>query len=152
MLSSLPPSPLLSAPVARDVVPLLAKELHDGVLSHLVSLVSLHISFLLRENILVPSETATFIAKEMGNTKQRAGVRRAFCVVAGGAFWGLNEGREGGTAAVEFSKVLLPAFEGILKAVAMNPLGSATGPSAGEGYVALAVMLGPVFRQGIFGR
>jgi hypothetical protein len=53
---------------------------------------------------------------------------------------------------VEFSKVLLPAFEGILKAVAMNPLGSATGPSAGEGYVALAVMLGPVFRQGIFGR
>jgi hypothetical protein len=46
--------------------------------------------------------------------------------------------------------MVLPSFETSIKTVAANPLNATAGPL--EGYIAIAVLLGPISRSGKFGR
>jgi hypothetical protein len=104
-----------------------------------------HVVFLLREGKL-PVETMQLISKEVNNTKPA--VRKAFVGLAGAIFYEDQSVLDSPNAAA-FAKSLMPAFEGCLKSVAANPLNVSGGPY--EGYVALAILLGPFARSKQFG-
>lgn len=146
MLAFLTPAASVSTALIQTTTPLLAKETHEGVTSVLAAALPPHIIFLLREGSL-PPETIQLIAKEMSSVKP--GVRRAFCGLAGSVFF---EGKdiletESGTS---LAKALLPSFELSLKIVSSNPLNSSGGPF--EGYVAVAILLGPLTQSKKFGK
>jgi len=145
MLAALTPAQGVSLPILQAAIILLPKEPHENAISVLAAALPPHVVFLLRDASL-PPDVIQFIAKEMTNSKPA--VRKAFVGLAGSVFLDM-EGildSENGTI---FAKGLVPAFETCLKTVASNPLNSSGGPY--EGYVALAVLLGPLARSGRFG-
>lgn len=145
MLAALMPAEGVSLPLFQAATILLPKEPHENAISVLAAALPPHVVFLLREASL-PPDVIQFIAKEMINSKPA--VRKAFVGLAGAVFLDTQEilGSENGAI---FAKGLVPAFETCLKTVASNPLNSSGGPY--EGYVALAVLLGPLARSKRFG-
>lgn len=145
MLSHLQPSSSISPSIASILPPLVAKETHDVAISTLTSTLPAHISFLLNADTAVPKETTALLAKEMNNAKPP--IRRAFCSTVGTIFWQLGDLPS--QASQAFASAVLPAFETNIKNVMANPLNATAGPL--EGYIALAVLLGPLARSDQFG-
>lgn len=145
MLGHLEPAAQLSPVLVQSVPPLLAKETHDAVISVLVNAFTPHLAFSLRENLALSSETSTTIAKGMGDAKPA--IRRAFCSLVANALWQLQSLST--DAALSFAKGILPSFEMSLKAVTASPTSTPAGPL--EGYIAVAMLLGPVRRSDKFG-
>jgi hypothetical protein len=142
MLASLPPSDGISTLIV-DVLPgLLVKETHEPAVVVMRSIISPHLSYVLRAGI--PTSVDLF-AKEMANAKPI--IRRAFSTVIGEALWQINAPSNEATAS--FIKGVFPALENALKTVSANPTGSPTGPL--EAYVATAIMLSPLLRSGPHG-
>ena len=80
-------------------------------------------------------------------TNSKPVIRRAFCSVVGSALWELESLES--PSALEFAKAIVPSLETNLKTVAANPTGAAAGPL--EGYVAAAILLGPLSHSHQFG-
>jgi hypothetical protein len=146
MLSSLCPSPGVSTVITQAIPPLLAKETHDAAMSTLAAALPPHIVYLLRINEPIPVETINLMIKEMTNAKPA--IRRSFCSVIGTTFW--EYGNLETDASFALANTTLPPFETNLKNISANPLSSNTG--CVEGYIGLAVLLGPFSRSGNFGR
>lgn len=148
MLASLSPrTASISSSIIQTASPLLAKETHDAATAVLASALPPHVKFLLAADSPLPADTIALIAKEMNNPKPV--IRKAFCTLAGHALWSESDSKTSSPAALAFAQALLPAFENSLKTVSSNPLNSVGGPL--EGYIAIAVLLGPVLRFGKFG-
>lgn len=145
MLSVLTPSLSISLLVASAVPPLVEKETHDGPMSILAATLPLHISFLLHADKPISADITSLLAKEMNNAKPV--IRRTFCSLVGDIFWALND--LSSEASQTFVRAIVPSFETSLKTVSANPLNSTAGPL--EGYIAMAVLLGPISRSGKFG-
>jgi hypothetical protein len=145
LLSSVTPATSVSETVVQITVPLLSKETHDNATSILATAITPHIVFLFHSEVHISPETLAAIAKEMTNSKPS--IRRAFCSLVGRAFW--NYGEMTSASSLSFAKAVLPSFEANLKNVTTNPLGSIAGPL--EGYIALAILLGPFSRSSLFG-
>ena len=145
MLGAVPPSDSVSLTLVQTGLPLLAKETHDAAVSVLAASLVTHLVCCLRSGSSLPSDTAAIAAKEMTSTKPV--VRRAFCSLVGSALWELG-GLES-AASEAFAKSIVPSFETNLKTVSANPVGAVAGPL--EGYVATAVLLGPLARSKQFG-
>lgn len=145
MLQSLPSSSTVSAEFVSSVPTLLTKETSDLAIEALGSALSSHLSFQLRGNEAMPASVTTAIVKELANNKPQ--VRRAFYSAVGGAIWFLESLETEASAALV--KVILPVLETSLKNVSANPIGAAAGPL--EGYVAIALLLGPLKRSGKHG-
>ena len=143
MLSFLPPSEEVSVTLVQETTLLLSKESSEAAIAVLASALPSHIVFLFCQ-LSLPPETVRVIAKEMGNTKPA--IRKAFVGLAASVFMGERPvlDTENGLA---FAKTLLPSFESSLKNVAANPLNN----GALEGYVAIAVLLGPFVKSKEFG-
>ncbi|TBU31959.1 ARM repeat-containing protein [Dichomitus squalens] len=137
MLGAVPPG-AVSASIVETSLPLLAKESHDGSVSVLAASLSPHLVACLKSDAALPGISNSVAAKEMLNSKPV--IRRAFCSLVGNALWELG-GLEF-PSALEFAKAIVPSLETNLKAVAANPTGTAAGPL--EGYVAAAILLGPL--------
>lgn len=146
MLGALTPATPTAFVIMQTALPLLSKETHDAAIFVLASSLTSHLAACLRENYDLPGDITILISREMTNSKPT--IRRAFCSLVGDALWSL--GKAESKASQAFVRALLPAFETNLKTVAANPLNSAAGPL--EGYTALAVILGPLFRSEKFGR
>ncbi|GLB43526.1 putative ARM repeat-containing protein [Lyophyllum shimeji] len=145
MLHHLPPTLSVSSGLLQATTPLLAKETHEGATAVLASALPAHLVFVLTSGGSIAPETMTLVAKEMGNPK--AGVRRAFCALAGTVL--MDERLDlSSRPALEFATAVLPALEGSLKTVSGNPVGASAGPL--EAYIATAVLLGPMARSGKF--
>ena len=147
MLAFLNPAATLSSALIQSTTVLLAKETHEGATSVLATALPPHIIFLLREGSRLSPETTQLIAKEMSSAKPA--VRRAFCGLAGSVFFQGQDVVET-ESGVTFAKALLPSFESSLKTVSSNPLNSSGGPF--EGYVAVAILLGPLAQSKKFGK
>jgi hypothetical protein len=145
MLSFVKPSSI-SPLITLVILLLVAKETHDIATSMLATILPPHLSFLLRSDDQIPSEMMTTIAKEMSNSKPV--VRRAFCSLVGDTFWALGDLPS--EASESFANTVFPAFETSMKTVSANPLNAPAGPL--EGYIGVAVLLGPVSRSGKFGK
>ncbi|KIK62847.1 hypothetical protein GYMLUDRAFT_242480 [Collybiopsis luxurians FD-317 M1] len=144
----------ISESVLQGSIGLLAKETNEGAMGVLAGAISAHLGVVLRgggdgdgELSKEVKEVVGVIAKEMQSGKPV--VRRAFCVLVGGAVWeamGLGVGAGGDSepseALMTFMSAVLPALEGILKSVAANPTSGAGGGML-EAYIAVALMLGP---------
>jgi hypothetical protein len=146
MLGLVPPTFAVSASIVEIAVPLLAKETHEGACAVLASTIPPHISFLLRNDTPLSPSIVALIAKEMNSSKPP--LRRAFCFLIGASFWSSSDLPS--AACLALASAILPSLEANLKTVATNPLNSTAGPL--EGYIALAVLLGPFRRSGKFGR
>lgn len=145
MLQSLPPSHTTSPEVVSSVPALLIKETSDPAIAALASALSSHLSHQLRVNEVLAVPVTNVIVKELANSKPP--IRRAFYSAVGGAIWSLDSLENEAPAA--FIKAILPALEASLKNVSANPIGAAAGPL--EGYVAVALLLGPLKRSGKHG-
>ncbi|EKM53603.1 uncharacterized protein PHACADRAFT_125439 [Phanerochaete carnosa HHB-10118-sp] len=144
MLGYLPPSQEVS-PTAVEAGPsLLAKETNDGAITVLALSLARHIVFSLCENLALPVATQTAITKEMNAAKPP--VRRAFSSLVGNVLWELDNLST--QAALDFAKAVLPSLETSLKTVAASPAAPPAGPL--EGYIAVALLLGPYHRSGKF--
>ncbi|KAH8103551.1 armadillo-type protein [Cristinia sonorae] len=137
MLGFVVPSASVSQKVVEQGAPLLSKETHDGAIKTLAAALGPHLLQCLKEDITIAKDTGALIAKEMTSTKPP--VRRAFCSLVGTVLWQLGDLTTG--ASVKFAQDVAPSFETNLKTVTANPLGAPAGPL--EGYVAVAVLLGP---------
>jgi hypothetical protein len=145
MLQSLPPSPTTSPEVVSSAPALLIKETNDPAIAALGSALSSHLSYQLRGNEVLPAPVTSSIVKELANAKPS--IRRAFYSAVGGAIWTLDSLETEASAAL--IKEIIPALETSLKNVSANPIGAAAGPL--EGYVAVALLLGPLERSGKHG-
>ena len=145
MLRSLPPSTTTSPEVVSSVPPLLAKETNDPAIAALGYALSSHLSHQLRGNESLPAPTTNSIVKELTNTKPQ--IRRAFYSAIGDAIWSLDSLENAASTAL--IKATVPALEASLKNLSANPIGAVAGPL--EGYVAIALLLGPLRRSGKHG-
>ena len=144
MLGAIPPG-AVSAVIVEASLPLLAKETHDASVSVLAASLSPHLVACLKSDASLSGNSITVASKEMTNSKPV--IRRAFCSVVGSALWEL--GSLEFPSALEFAKAIVPSLETNLKTVAANPTGAAAGPL--EGYVAAAILLGPLSHSHQFG-
>ncbi|KAK1228592.1 translational activator of GCN4 [Marasmius sp. AFHP31] len=145
MLANVPPSKEVSPTLVETSTPLLGKETHEGAIGVIAKSLAPHIGYLLKNDVSLPKDVGSLIAKEMGSLKPP--VRRAFSLLSGGAIW---DSQNGDTtipkATVDFGRTILPSFEASLKNMASAS--ATTGPL--EAYVALAVLLGPFSKSGAF--
>lgn len=145
MLQSLPPSPTVSLEVISSVPTLLTKETNDLAIEALGSALSSHLSFQLKNNESLSAPVTATIVKELSNVKPQ--IRRAFYSAVGEAIWSLESSET--EASVALIKAIIPVLESSLKNVSANPIGATSGPL--EGYVAIALLLGPLKRSGKHG-
>jgi hypothetical protein len=145
MLSVLTPLFSISFLVVSAVPPLVEKETHDGPMSILAAALPPHMSFLLHADKPISADITSLLAKEMNNPKPD--IRRTFCSLVGDIFWTLGD--LSSEASQAFARAILPSFETSMKTVVANPLNATAGPL--EGYIAMAVLLGPLSRSGKFG-
>ncbi|KXN82440.1 Translational activator gcn1 [Leucoagaricus sp. SymC.cos] len=131
--------------VNEFATPLLAKEPNEGATAALASSLGAHVIFLLKNDSDKLKDVTQLLVKEMNNT--RPAVKRAFVSLAGEIFYEGGDFLEG-EKGVAFAKALEPAFETSLKNVSGNAINNPAG--AFEGYVAIAVLLGPLLRPGQF--
>lgn len=146
MLGHLLVSTDVSPVVAESGPSLLAKETHDGAIVVLSASLARHIAFCLGENIALPAAASTLVAKEMNSLKPP--LRRAFSALTGNVLWQLGDLKT--QASQDFAKAVLPSLEASLKTVAASPAAPPAGPL--EGYIAVALLLGPYYKSGKFGR
>ena len=146
MLQSLPPSLTTSPEIVLSVPSLLTKETNDVAMEALSTALSSHLSFQLRGDEALPAAVTNVVVKELANTKPQ--IRRAFYSAVGGAIWSLDSLETEASGAL--IKAILPVLETSLKNVSANPVGAAAGPL--EGYVAIALLLGPLKRSGKHGK
>lgn len=145
MLAYLQPGQGVSQVLVETATPLLSKEQNEAATAALASSLGPHITFLLKNDAEKAKDVTQLIVKEMGSTKP--GLKRAFVTLAGEICYdggGILEDEKG----LAFAKALLPAFENSLKNVTGNVTTNPGGPL--EGYVAVAVLLGPFLRSGKF--
>lgn len=147
MLGLISPSSTVSPALVQNTIPLLGKETNEAAISVLAASLPPHITYILHSSNPVPNEVVQLIAKEMGNAKPA--VRRAFANLVGSIFF-VSEGVSEGEHGKVFAKGVAPALENALKTVASNAVNAPGGPL--EGYVALAVLLGPLEKSGAFGK
>ncbi|RPD57344.1 ARM repeat-containing protein [Lentinus tigrinus ALCF2SS1-7] len=140
MLGAIPPSESVSTQIVQTSLPLLAKETHDASVAALGRSLIPHLVQSLRATSL-PGDITTVAAKEMTSTKPV--VRRAFCSLVGSALWEI--GNIDTAASASLAKAAIPSLETNLKTVSGNPLNAVAGPL--EGYVATAILLGPLARS-----
>lgn len=145
MLATIPPSAKVSSTIVQTVPQLLVKETSDAAVGVLASIMAVNLTYMLNANIQVPADTTTVVAKEMSNPKPV--IRRAFVSIAGSALW--NVDTLDTDAALAFPMGITGALEASLKSVTTNPLTAAVGPL--EGYVALALLMGPLAKTLKFG-
>jgi hypothetical protein len=145
MFSVLNSSEQLSPVMIKSAPALLAKETNEAALPVLASSLAPHLIFYLRENLPVPDEILNLLVVEMQNSKPI--LRRAFVSLVGEVFWTLGDLAT--TSAATLARAVFTAFESSLRSMATNPLNASAGPV--EGYVAVATLLGPFSRSGIFG-
>lgn len=145
MLSMIRPSTNVSFPIMKALLPSILKEASDSATATLTSTLSRHLTYLLEENVDIPTVISSAIAKELNNVKPT--LRKAFVVLVGTAIWSLS-GLDT-TSAISFMEVVTSPLEANLRGISANPLGAASSPL--EGYVVLTVLLGPMARSGKFG-
>lgn len=143
MLGHIPAASSTSPVIAQTIPPLILKETHEAAISALVSALAPHIVYQLRHDQALEADTVALLTKEMTSTKPA--IRRAFCSVVGDALWNLASLET--PASTAFSQGILPALEANLKTVASNSLSA----SPVEGYIAVALFLGPFARSGKYG-
>ncbi|KAI0077211.1 ARM repeat-containing protein [Panus rudis PR-1116 ss-1] len=141
MISSLVPSRAISPKVIQALPALLTKETHDAAVSILSTGLSPHLALCLREDITLPADAVSVIVKELNSAKPV--IRRAFVTSVGNALWDLGELST--STSHKFAQDILPALESSLKTVSANPVSAPAGPL--EGYVAVALLLGPYARS-----
>lgn len=163
MLGSIPPAQRVSVALLQEAIPIMqpppaGKETHEGAGAVLAAALPRHLGYVLRYGAKdaadapkaaeVLKNLTALIAKEMGSIKP--GVKKAFVALAGSVFFeDAVERQEGEVDRVtEFAKAVLPSFESLLKNATANPLNAV---GIVEGYIAAAVLLGPVARLGKFG-
>lgn len=145
MLGYLVPSNDVSPSVVQSVPPLISKETHEGATTALAASLIPHLVYCLSSDLTLPSDAVSSIAKGMNDAKPA--IRRAFCSTVGDALWQLQDLST--EAALAFAKGISSALETNLKTVAASPTAAPAGPL--EGYVAVALLLGPYNRSGKFG-
>lgn len=145
MLAAVPPSTAVSSAIVTSVPSLISKETHDAATSILATALPSHISSLLRADSPLSADITALLAS--GMTHAKPVIRRAFCAVVGDVFWELEDLKT--DAEGKFARAVFPSFEVNLRTVVANPLGAVAGPL--EGYIAMAVLLGPILRSGKFG-
>ncbi|KAI5995298.1 armadillo-type protein [Pisolithus orientalis] len=144
MLSMVQPSASVSPFIVKALPPLILKETNDTSITILTSTLPPHLTYLLQSKTDILMETRTSIAKEMTNPKPA--LRKSFVSIAGNTLWNLASLDT--EPAISFVNAIKGSLETNLKSVSANPLGAAAGLL--EGYVALAVLLGPLSRSGQF--
>jgi len=139
MLALLQPATTVSQYLLETSIPLLSKESNEGAIAALAPSLGMHVAFLLKTDTDKLCNVTQLIVKEMNNSKPAT--RRAFASMAGDIFY---EGGDflDGEKGVSFASALIPAFEASLKNASGNLLSNPAG--ALEGYVAVAVFLGPL--------
>lgn len=148
MLTMVPKHDAASVALVKALPTLIVKETNDSATSLLVRTLPSHLSHLFVRNTPIPPDVTTVIAKEMNNTKPA--MKRAFVSIVGAALWDLdNVSGPINDATKTFAKAISGALEACIKTVSANPLGATAGPL--EGYVAVAILLGPLAASGIFG-
>ncbi|KAI0688462.1 ARM repeat-containing protein [Cytidiella melzeri] len=144
MLGHLSSSPEVSPALVQSALPLLAKETHDTATCVLARSVTPHLIFSLHEDLPLFSEASSLIAKSMNDTKPA--IRRAFCSLLGNTMWQLEA--VSSQASQTLVRAVLPSMDSNLKIVANSPASAPAGPL--EGYIAVALFLGPIRRGGKF--
>lgn len=134
MLATVPKHDAASTALVHALPGLIIKETHDAATALLVRMLSIHLHHLLTYGILIPADVIAVIAKEI---HAKPALKRAFVSVVGAALWGLSIN----DATRDFAKAIGGALEGCLATTSANPLGSS---GALEGYIAMAVLLGPL--------
>ncbi|EIN06629.1 ARM repeat-containing protein [Punctularia strigosozonata HHB-11173 SS5] len=137
MLQYIPTSGTASPSILHTALPLLAKESHDAATTALATSLSSHLNHAVRFELSLDTGSISLLAKEMSSAKPT--IRRAFCTLVGGALWEVPQVNG------DVAKAVLPALEGNLKTAAVP--GSA---APMEGYVAIALILGPYARSGMY--
>lgn len=145
MLATILPSAEVSGTIVQTVPQLLVKEANDAAVGVLASIMAANLTYMLKANMQVPADITTVVAKEMSNPKLV--IRRSFVSIAGSALWHVD--MLDTDAVLVFSTGIISALEANLKAVTTNPLAAAASPW--EGYVALALLMGPMAKTGKFG-
>lgn len=144
MLGFIVPSADVSAKVIQLGAPLLSKETHDAAVKPLAASLGPHLLACMKDSVSLSKDIIALIVKEMTSTKPT--VRRSFCLLAGSALSELEDFAS--ESSLSFAQAALPSFETSLKTVSANPLGAPAGPL--EGYIAVAVLLGPYARSNRF--
>ncbi|KDE04239.1 hypothetical protein MVLG_05338 [Microbotryum lychnidis-dioicae p1A1 Lamole] len=137
ILSSVPPSEVTSVEIQTTALAALSKESHEPVVRALLQAVSIHVPYLLAQNVAIGASQTGSLVKAMQETK--ATTRRAAHAAVGDVFWALSQSlTERTDAAVAFATGVLPGIESALKLLGSNPVNAPSGPL--EGYVAVAVL------------
>ncbi|KAI5983714.1 armadillo-type protein [Pisolithus albus] len=144
MLSMIQPNAGVSPIIVKALPPLILKETSDTSITTLTSTLPLHLTYLLQSSIDIPAETRAFLAKEMENAKPT--LRKSFVSVAGATLWNLTS--LNAEPVITFVNSIKVSLETNLKSVSINPLGAVGGLL--QGYVPLAVLLGPLSKSGQF--
>lgn len=144
MLANILPSAEVSSTIVPAVPHLLVKETNDTAVGVLASVMAANLTYMLEANMQLPADLTTVVAREMSNPKPL--IRRAFVYITGSALWNINKYTD---AVLTFSTGIASALEATLKMVTTNP--QTTGTSPWEGYVALALFMGPMGKIGTFG-
>ena len=148
MLTMVPKHDTASVTLVNALPTLIVKETNDAATSLLVHTFPTHLNHLFASNTPVPADVTALIAKEMNSAKPV--LKRAFVSVIGAALWDLDGVSESINDATQaFAKAISGALEGCIKTVSANPLGTTAGPL--EGYVAVAILLGPLAASRVFG-
>ncbi|KAI6117782.1 armadillo-type protein [Pisolithus croceorrhizus] len=144
MLSMIQPNTGVSLIIVKALPPLILKETNDTSITILSSTLPPHLTYLLQSNIDIPVETQNFLAKEMESAKPA--LRKSFVSIAGATLWNLTSLNT--EPATTFVNSIKGSLEANLKSVSTNPLSAVGGLL--EGYVPLAVLLGPLSKSGQF--
>ncbi|KAK4684697.1 hypothetical protein P7C73_g5471, partial [Tremellales sp. Uapishka_1] len=141
MTAILAPSDVVSSIVVDTLPPLYAKEGNETALLALSSALEAHLAHVLTSPTPVSSVASSALIKEMGSSKIPN--RRAVLNAVGNAIWTIHSRSQFSPSGNEFIASLVPALEASLKAASANlpsnPLGFM------EGYIAVALALGPLF-------
>lgn len=143
MLTTIPKHDVASMTLVNALPTLIVKETNDVAILLLVRILPIHLNHLFACNTPIPADITTRVAKEMNNAKPA--LKRAFVSVVGAALWDLDYMTESIKA---FAKAISGGLEGCIKTVSGNPLGATAGPL--EGYVAVAILLGPLAASHVF--
>lgn len=142
MIKHIPPTSSTSGVIVESIPPLVLKETHEVAMSALVSSLPLHLVHQLRSDRAPSKATLDIVVKEMNSSKPA--IRRAFSSIVGDTLWSLSALET--QASLSYAQAVFPALEANLKTIGANPLAS----SPAEGYIAIAVLLGPFARSGKF--
>ncbi|WVQ78061.1 hypothetical protein IAT38_000142 [Cryptococcus sp. DSM 104549] len=141
MAAGLPPSDAVSPAVADVLPPLVAKEGNEPAFQALCLALGTHLAHLLTSSTTVSPAATTALVKELNSTK--VPTRRGLSAAVGQAIWAVkDQGTQFSPSGEKLLSALAPALEVNLKAASTCPPANPAGFL--EGYVALALALGPL--------